>query len=117
MEQGPISQGDNAKAKLVILKDLDLESLLKTRTIQSNSKLVKHVDFLELLRVSILQCNCLSSLNKELLELGQNSTKPFLYWLSILLTTIGLETWSQIAGNTARNIMSEKAMKIGQVCH
>ena len=87
LQQGPVRQGDNAKAKLVILKDADLESLLKTTTI--NSELVNHVDFLELLRVSILQCNCLANLHEDFVKLGQSSTKHFFYWLSILLSTIG----------------------------
>ena len=108
LQQGPYRHGENAKARLVILRNSNLSTLL---TIPTHTLLREKVDFLELLRVLLLRSNCLPSLKEDLLTLGSNSSKSFLYWLSILLSMAGEDGWPQLAYNATKDLLVNEALK------
>ena len=108
LQQGPYRHGENAKSRLVILRNSNLSDLL---TIPIHTLLRENVDFLELLRVLLLRSNCLPSLKEDILTLASNSSKSFMYWLSILLSIAGEDGWPQLANQVTKELMVNEALK------
>ena len=110
LQQGPYRQGENAKARVVILSHSTLSTLLSNPAIHTSLR--EKVDYLELLRVLLLRCNCLPSLKEDLLLLATKSSKSFMYWLAILLSEAGMDNeWPQMAYNGAKELMVSAALK------